>query len=829
MMKVQNFIMKATLNSLWLLICIIMVNGVFGQDRKAPAYPLITHNPNFSIWSTSDVLTDNVTEHWTGVDNGLTGYIEVDGTVYRFMGEETPRYESIMMDASNATVNYTETFPSSDWTGINFDDSQWTEGTLPISDNKAISSTFWNSDNIWVRQDFVLDKVEQNEPLFLKIHHDDNVEVYLNGKLVFEREGWNHRFEYFDISSKAKGLLRQGNNTIAVHVKNTAGARFLDIDLVHKVPSQNQDVKIAKQQDVEIHATRTKYSFECGGISLKVVFTSPLLLDDLDILARPVSYISYEVVATDGKKHNVKLQQDVSSDIAVYMADQQKVEAWKYHDQALSIMKVGTVEQPVFEKAADDMRIDWGYLYVAAPQSKDVRQHISGYAFEKPTSFNTEKLAKSYEGKSLCLHTELSFGEVGTKSKEQFLVIGYDEVYAIQYFNQDLRPWWNKNGNRSFESLLHAAVKDFDSLKQRCVEFDDKTYSELVRVGGERYAHLCVLAYRQSIAAHTLVESPDQEILWLSKENNSGGFINTVDVTYPSSPLYLIYNPVLLEGMLNGIFYFSESGKYPYRWAAHDLGTYPLANGQTYGEPMPVEESGNMLIMTAAIARAQKHAKYAEKHWEILTTWANYLVEEGLDPKKQLCTDDFAGHLARNANLSIKAIMGIASYAKLADMLGKKDIADRYRKIAEQMVSKWISMADAGDHYALTFDDPNTWSQKYNLIWDKVLDFGLFPKEVVEKEIAYYIPRMKRYGLPLDSRKNYTKNDWIVWTATLVDDNDTFKKFIDPLFRHALEAPTRVPLNDFYDATTGVRENFKARSVVGGFYMKLLADQWKEG
>src|SRR5690606_12444218 len=541
---------------------------------------------------------------------------------------------------------------------------------------------------------------------------------------------------------------------------------------------------------------------------------SPLLMDDLDLLARPVSYVSYEVLAKDGKKHDVKIHQEVSSDIAVYMADQQEVKGQVYKDGTLSILKVGTVEQPILQKGADDMRIDWGHLYVAVPTDRNVKQFISGH--DSP-----------YQGKSLTLHTEISLGQVGTTPANRFLTIGYDEVYAIQYFQADLRPWWNKNGDRSFETQLHAAVEDYDKLIQRCTVFDSTLRRQVAQTGGEKYAHLCVLAYRQSIAAHTLVESPTGEVLWLSKENNSGGFINTVDVTYPSSPLYLIYNPVLLQGMLNGIFYFSESGKYPHPWAAHDLGTYPWANGQTYGEPMPIEESGNMLIMTAAIARAEGNAQYAEKHWQVLTQWTAYLVREGLDPNTQRCTDDIAGHLARNANLSLKSIMGIASYARLADMLGKKDVADRYRKIAEEMVPKWMDLADAGDHYALTFDDPNTWSQKYNLIWDKVLGFNLFPKEVAAKELAYYLPRMNRFGLPLDSRKNYTKNDWIIWTATLSDDQATFEKFIDPLYRFVLAAPTRVPLNDFYDSTTGIRENFKARSVVGGFYMKLLAEQWE--
>lgn len=808
------------------LLCAPVVYGQQKQERKAAAYPLITHNPNFSIWSTTDVLTDESTQHWTGKEHSLTGYIEVDGTPYRFMGKEVISYQTIIPAAeeNKTRVQYIERAPSGDWNSMDFEASEWKEGALPITDNKLLSGTFWESDEIWVRREFSLDKIDADEPLFLKLHHDDNIEVYLNEQRVFQKDGWNDQFEYFDISSAAKGLLRKGKNVLAIHLKNTAGGRFLDFDLVKKREDGKHNIAVAKQTGVDVHATRTVYTFDCGPVGLTVTFTSPLLMDDLDLLARPVSYISYEVVAKDGKKHQVNLQQQVSSDVAVYMPEQE-VEAVSYQDQALAVLKAGTVEQPMFEKAADDMRIDWGYVYVATPSGKDVKQSITGHHTDNQSTKKRQDKTTA-RGKSLSLNTEFALGKVGDTPVNRFLTIGYDEVFAIQYFNENLRPWWNKNGDKDFESQLHDAVKDYEKLMQQCADFDRKLWQRVEQAGGTKYAYLCALAYRQSIAAHTLVESPKKEVLWLSKENNSGGFINTVDVTYPSSPLYLLYNPVLLQGMLTGIFHFSESGKYPHPWAAHDLGTYPLANGQTYGEPMPVEESGNMLIMTAAIARAEGNAGYAEKHWETLTKWTDYLVKEGLDPAEQLCTDDFAGHLARNANLSVKAIMGIASYARLAEMLGKTELAYKYRKIAEEMVPKWMEMADAGDHYALTFDDPNTWSQKYNLIWDKVLDFGLFPKEVVDKEIAYYIPRMNRFGLPLDSRKDYTKNDWIIWTATLTDDQETFEKFIDPVFQFVHEAPTRVPLNDYYDSKTGIRENFKARSVVGGFYMKLLAEEW---
>ena len=798
------------------------ISGGYSQVAKMPAYPLLTHDPYFSVWSFTDELNASTTKHWTGSDQSLKGVLEVDGKLYPFLGKDAPAYHSLIptSDEETYSIAYTESEPSQDWNQENFDDHAWKIGVAPFGDKASRVKTQWLSKDIWVRRSFEWNGTNI-ENLFLKIRHDDNTEVYLNGEKIYTKIGWMNKLQYIPIDAAFIQKLKKGKNLLAIHVANTAGGSWLDAGL-STLEKQNDDPSMvnAIQKSVTVTATQTEYRFQCGGIDLSVLFTSPLLIKDLDLLTRPVSYISFRAISNDVKAHDVNVHMGISTDLAVNISGQQ-VSVKKYNAGGLTVLKAGTTEQPILKKKGDDLRIDWGYLYVAAPIAGNTKQSISQNDATEEASAGVSSSSASI-GKYITLNTSLSLGSVSAREKQVMLMVGYDDLYSLQYFGKDLSPYWKKSPEDVFEGQLLKAASEYTTVLKKCNEFDKIIYTDAVQAGGENYAKLCVTAYRESVAAHKLVKSPKGELLFFSKENFSNGCINTVDVTYPSAPLYLVYNPELMKGMLNGIFEYSESGKWTKPFAAHDLGTYPLANGQVYGEDMPVEESGNLIILTAAIVKAEGKPDYAKKHWKALSTWAEYLSKEGFDPANQLCTDDFAGHLARNANLSIKAIVGLGSYAMMANAIGEKEIAKKYQAMAQAMARKWMTMAIDGDHYALTFDSKNTWSQKYNLVWDKVLDLKLFPMEVYETEMAFYVKNQNIFGLPLDSRKTYTKSDWILWTAALTDNPQQFSALIDPVYKYSTETPTRVPLSDWHETINGKQVGFQARSVVGGYFMQVL-------
>ena len=646
---------------------------------------------------------------------------------------------------------------------------------------------------------------------------------------------------YFSIWSMADHLTDAPTRHWTGSPQRLAGLVRIDGRVFRWMGDSPRSAPVMSQSALHLTPTRTTYTFEGGGVNLVVDFLSPLLPSDPDVLSRPVTYITMTARSQDAGTHAVQLLLAADALLAVDRPTQQVT--WsRSRLNDMTILRAANFEQPVLEKSGDDLRIDWGYLLLAVPDQpgasgstqfeEDVEEEFA--AARKLISDDLD-LPRRADRRTV-LAADFDLEQVKSTPSSRHVLVAYDDVYSIEYLNRWLRPYWRRKGMTTGE-LLETAEREYKALEQRSRQFDDELTADLRQVGGEDYADLATVAFRQTIAAHKLAVEVDGRALLFPKENFSNGCISTVDVIYPSSPFFLLFNPELLKAQLEPLMEYTDTGRWRFPFAPHDLGTYPKADGQVYGggertieNQMPVEESGNMLLMFAALAKIEGNANYANRYWTHLQQWAEFLRKEGMDPGNQLSTDDFAGHLAHNANLSVKAILALGAYSILAEMTGRKSEAATYRDLAREMAGKWVSMAQDGDHYRLAFDKPGTWSQKYNLVWDRILGLNLFSPDVAQTELRFYTAHLNPYGLPLDNRSAYTKLDWEVWTATLAKDREQFNALIAPLRRFVNESPSRVPLSDWYWTTDGKQVGFQARSVVGGVYIPLLADPnlWKK-
>ena len=674
---------------------------------RAPAVPLVTHDPLFSLWSFADNLTDDVTRHWDGVRQFMFGLLVVDNEIFRFMGK------------LNATdERYTTAYPA-----------------LP-------------------------------------------------------------------------------------------------------------------QTSVEIRPMTTRYTFGNDMLDMELTFTSPLLLNDLMILSRPVSYIDYKINFKDGKEHETHIYFGFSGEMCVNDNTQKVCIGLTPYS-----IYVTSGTENMLKRASDDHRIEWGTFHAIAPgymmEAKSLRTVWSevnmkytdklfpnnvmpcqGPCAETrgPKDYLPYHWTPVYPDFPVILVKKEWHGDV---SISDGIAVGYDDVKAIQYFGENIDAYWKKDGD-DFSMMVRKAMDEHEEVLAKVASFEEEL---LTRANGisSKYADILSLAYRQAIAGHKLTWH-NGSLQFFSKENYSNGSIATVDVTYPSIPLFLMYAPELVEGMLDPVFEMVNKGMWYYEFAPHDLGVYPLANGQLYGfafrhrnrrpdpytSQMPVEECGNMILCVAAACYAKKDLSYFKKHQKILTQWADYLVKIGYDPDNQLCTDDFAGHLAHNCNLSCKAICALATFGKMLKETGNEEAGAYYDAKARQFVTQWEENADQGDHYGLTFDQPDTWSLKYNMVWDKFFDLKLFSACVYEKELAYYKSKVTTYGVPMDSRSDATKTDWEMWSTVLFEDADYTNAVVDAMWDYLCQCQDRFPFPDLIFTTKPWLRGFPARTVQGGLFINLL-------
>lgn len=610
----------------------------------------------------------------------------------------------------------------------------------------------------------------------------------------------------------------------------------------------SMNVKKAKQISLKVGLFYTECEFLCGDAKLKIKLVSPLPLNDFELLSMPVCYMEYEIENGDNAEISLAVNGNVSYNRTVHASDG-LVRHGVVKQNGFESAFIGLARQLPFSNTCDAMSADWGYFYVSGE---------SAYCMDKDNLFGYLAFSK----KEYDHGGDDRFVLAVSSRASGVIAVGYDEGYSIDYFGEHLKGLYLQN-NTIFDALDYI-MNNYAKVNEKLDCFEKELFLKAEKFGDE-YKNIIVAAYRQSVAAHKLVKNSKGEILWLSKECGSGGFIATADVSYPSMPLYLLFAPELVKGMARPIFEFAKKSVWSYDFAPHDVGIYPVCGGQLYGiketdekyynrrfvsggynkvntqfpvyllprgdyydfnRQMPVEECANMIIMTGAAFKFDGDLTLFNENREILKKWADYLARLGLKPENQLCTDDFAGHLKNNLNLAVKATVGLKVYAELLKAAGDVAEAEKQNETAKRFAKEISDFAKEKTHLPLSWEsDQNTFGLKYNFLFDKVLSLGLFEQEIFEKEIDFYLRKSNKFGVPLDNRKDYTKSDWIIWSASLTDDAEKAKKLISPIDEFLRSSPDRIPFGDWYETVDGKYIMFRGRSVQGGCFALMLKDE----
>ncbi len=626
----------------------------------------------------------------------------------------------------------------------------------------------------------------------------------------------------------------------------------IDDEYFRFMGAKGADVVIP-QTDIQVSLTATQYTFCNQKIKLVVTFTMPVMLDDLAESARPINYIDVEVHSLDGKEHRVEVVMDFNERLTYSVKTKRPIRAniLPFPDGKIGYM--GKAIQRSLNRANDNVSMDWGWLYV----SGQVDIFTSNEGGKRKYFKQAPIKDKHAYFKNL---TAIKCGGVSADSPlKYFVTVAYDDLNSINYFGVFKKAFWNTKYYNIIEAI-RSANAEHDQLIEKCRAWEAGIEQEVLQHFSKEYLGLLVASYRQTLSAHKII-NVDGKPIYISKECGSGGYAGTADVSYPSIPLYLYLQPKLIAGMLEPIFNYARTKSWHFDFAPHDAGIYPFVCGQVYGanpiyvikhshlikrtkficmqhkakqihdlaKQMPTEECGNMLLMACAYYQETDDIKFLQKNSDLLSTWADYLVAQGVVIGAELCTDDFNGITEKNVNLAIKSVVAIGAWGKMLNILQAGE-GEEYIQKATDFAKDLERIANNGNHLTATIDNRNSWSLKYNLALDKVLGTNLFSEQTFANEVKLYKSKLCKYGLPLDSDNSRCKSDWAIWASVLDDSGELTEQVSTRICNMLAESESRVPFTDRYDVYTGIAETkiFRHRSVQGAMFLPLYMLKMKK-
>ncbi|CZR65302.1 probable glutaminase GtaA [Phialocephala subalpina] len=567
------------------------------------------------------------------------------------------------------------------------------------------------------------------------------------------------------------------------------------------------------QKAFEYTSTKSMFTMNVGGlVEMNITFMSPLTPNDQKRQSLLFSYLEVVVQSLDGPSHEVQLYTDISAEWVA--GDRSSIAQWEYGvtgDQ-IAYHKVYRQTQLLFSETND--QADWGHWYWATKNVNNLTFQSGQNKLVRNAFKRNGKLDDTNDVNYRAINNDhpvfgfsVDLGSV-TESINTLYTLGLMQEDAIQFDGETgivpLTSLWTSYFLNEIDALSFF-YNDYATAGSTASTLDAKISSDSLSIGGQDYLTITSLSARQAFGAGQLVGNLTKQYFFL-KEISSDGNIQTVDAIFPFHPILNYLQPSLLKLVLDPLFENQESGRYPNTFSMHDLGShYPNATGYAAGndEQQPLEECGNMLIMTLAYAQRISDTAYLNQHYAILKRWTQYLITEALIPANQISTDDFAGSLVNQTNLALKGIIGIGAMAVIANMTGNTADGVKYTNIANDYINEWQVLGIATDalpaHTTLGYGLNDTHGLLYNLYGDTELNLGLLPQSVYDMQSSFYPTVANKYGVPLDNRHSYTKSDWSLFAAAVAS-TSTQHLLISKFAKWINETTTHEAMTDLYDA-----------------------------
>lgn len=596
----------------------------------------------------------------------------------------------------------------------------------------------------------------------------------------------------------------------------------------------------AVQKKSSFTSTQSNFILSAGPIDITVNFLSPIEPNDLVKQSIPFSYMAVSAASTDGKAHSVQVYSDISAEWVT--GDNGLLANWTTTTGSIITHQVQLQSQNVFTEVNDHTQ--YGSAYYSTLNTASATWQSGSDATVRAQFVNNGRLPNTADTNFRAVSNNWpvfglahDLGSITSASTPVIFSIGHVRDPAIKYiaaggtFQSRSLLFWSQF--TSVSSVISTFLNDYAAALSRAQAFDTKVNNDATKISTD-YAAIVALSLRQALGAIEITISKNadgsyntNDVIVFMKEISSDGNVNTVDVIFPAWPTLLYANPLLGKYLLEGLFRYQATGQYPNKWSVHDIGSsYPNAVGHNDGrdEAMPVEESGNMIIMALSYAQRTGDNSHLTQYFKLLDQWTQFLISDSLIPASQISTDDFAGPLANQTNLAIKGIIGIKAMSQISSRLGNTAESQNYSSIASNYVSSWqsLAMATGGKHLTLSYGNANSWGLTYNLYADKLLKLNLFPQSIYELQTAWYKTVKQPFGVPLDTRHTYTKSDWEIWTAGIMTDTAGRDLFISSVKAWASDGLSSQPFGDWYETTNGQPNGFRARPVVGGHLALLI-------